>query len=179
MDRRRFIEGALAGTAGLLLPQKVLWAETFLTVEQAQRVLWGDESLEAMPVELTGEQIESIAKASKVRVRSSKIQAWKTAEGGWFVLDQVIGKHEYIDLAVALTHEGKVKGLEVLTYREAYGYEIRNAKWRGQFHGRDASERLRLDRQIRNITGATLSCRHVTDGINRLMHTWDQVLRHL
>ena len=83
-----------------------------------------------------------------------------------------------IDLAVALTHEGKVKGLEVLTYRETYGHEIRNAKWRAQFHGRDNSERLRLDKQIRNITGATLSCRHVTDGINRLTHTWDQVLRH-
>ncbi|MEM7352012.1 MAG: FMN-binding protein [Acidobacteriota bacterium] len=179
MDRRRFVERALALAVGLLMPLRILRAETFLTVEQAQEVLWGSEPLTPIAVELTREQKTAIAKASKVRVRHSKIQAWTTGQGGWFILDQVIGKHENIDLAVALTHEGKVKGLEVLTYRETYGHEIRNVKWRAQFHGRDHSERLRLDKQIRNITGATLSCRHVTDGINRLTHTWNQVLRHL
>lgn len=179
MDRRGFLQRTLALAAGLVAWRRVVWAETFLTVEQAQKVLWGDVPLEPVTVELTREQQRSIAKASKVRVRFATIQAWKTPEGDWFILDQVIGKHENIDLAVALTREGRVQGIEVLTYRETYGHEIRNAKWRAQFHGRDHSEHLRLDRQIHNISGATLSCRHVTDGINRLTHTWDQVLRHL
>ncbi|MEM8930474.1 MAG: FMN-binding protein [Acidobacteriota bacterium] len=179
MDRRTFIERTIVLGGGLLLTRRVAWAETFLTLEQAQKVLWGDVSLEPLTVELSRDQRRSIAKASKVRVRHSTIRAWRTPEGGWFLLDQVIGKHENIDLAVALEADGSVRGLEVLTYRETYGDEIRNAKWRAQFHGRDHREHLKLDQQIRNISGATLSCRHVTDGINRLTHTWDQVLRHL
>ncbi|MEM9595002.1 MAG: FMN-binding protein [Acidobacteriota bacterium] len=179
MDRRGFIHSALALAGGLLLPNRVIWAETFLTLEQAQRVLWGDVPLEPLTVELTREQRKAIAKASKVRVRSTTLKTWRTTDGGWFILDQVIGKHENIDLAVALTNAGKVKGLEVMTYRETYGHEIRNAKWRAQFHGRGPEERLKLDEQIRNISGATLSCAHVTDGINRLTQTWLLVLQHL
>ncbi|MEM6453562.1 MAG: FMN-binding protein [Acidobacteriota bacterium] len=179
MDRRTFVERALLLAAGLLVPARVLRAETFFTIPEAQQALWGDTPLEPITVELTREQQRAIAKASKVRVRNRTIDAWKTPEGGWFILDQVIGKHENIDLAVALQPDGSVRGLEVITYRETYGYEIRNAKWRAQFHGKNHTEHLKLDKQIRNISGATLSCRHVTDGINRLSHTWNLVLRHL
>ena len=34
---------------------------------------------------------------------------WKTESGGWFVLDAVIGKHEFIDYAAALEPDGTVK----------------------------------------------------------------------
>lgn len=179
MDRRSFLRQALWGGSGLLLVGRSARAETFLTVEQAKRALWGDEPMEPITVELTAEQMRSIRAASKVRVRSATVRAWKTASGGWLILDQIIGKHENIDMAFALTAEGKVKGLEVLTYRETYGFEIRNAKWRAQFHGRGSDDRLRLGEQIANISGATLSCRHVTDGVNRWTQTWEQVLRHL
>ena len=180
MDRRTFIGGAAACVGGLCFNGGFVWAETFLTVEQAQKILWGaDVALTPISVTLTKQQIRAISDAAKVRVRDSEIKAWKTAEGGWFILDQVIGKHENIDLAVAITADGKVKGLEILTYRETYGDEIRNPKWRAQFHGRGTGEHLDLNKNIRNISGATLSCSHVTDGINRLLHTWDLVLRKL
>jgi Na+-transporting NADH:ubiquinone oxidoreductase subunit NqrC len=67
-------------------------------------------------------------------------------------------------------------GLEILTYRESYGHEIQNARWRAQFTGKNADTHLKLDRNIKNISGATLSCAHVTDGVNRLLNTWQQVL---
>ena len=66
-----------------------------------------------------------------------------------------------------------------MTYRETYGFEVNNPKWRMQFHGKNYTEHLKLDKQIKNISGATLSCRHITDGINRLSHTWNLVLQHL
>ncbi len=178
MNRRDFLRRSL-GTGGVLLSGGVVWAETFLTVEQARQVLWGDTPMSPVTVELTPEQKRSIQKASKTRVRSTVIQAWKTEHGGWFILDQIIGKHENIDVAFALTHDGRMKGVEILTYRESYGHEVRNPKWRAQFHGKGSEEHLRLGKEIKNISGATLSCRHVTDGVNRLTHTWDQVLRDL
>ena len=154
-------------------------AETFLTINQAKQAIWQTATLTPVEVTLTKEQMKSIKKASKVRVRSNRINAWKTPNGDWFIVDQVIGKHENIDIAVGLTKDGKVKDIEILTYRETYGGQVRNPKWLAQFFGKDHTEHLILDNQIKNISGATLSCRHVTDGINRLTHSWDQILRHL
>ena len=52
-----------------------------------------------------------------------------------------------------------------------------NPKWLAQFHFKGAESVLKLDDQIKNISGATMSCRHVTDGVNRLTQTWQQVLK--
>ncbi|MEM7019496.1 MAG: FMN-binding protein [Pseudomonadota bacterium] len=179
MDRRIFNKFLALLPVGLLVPSTIVQARTYLTVEQARQVLWGDMPMQPVDVMLTKAQMKSIRSSSKTRVRSNKVKAWKTENGGWFIIDQVIGKHENIDIAVALTYEGKVQGIEVLVYRETYGHEIRNAKWRAQFTGKTHHEVLKLDKQIKNISGATLSCRHITDGINRLTHTWDQILRYL
>lgn len=45
-------------------------------------------------------------------------------------------------------------------------------KWRAQFHRENSNKFLKPYKQIKNISGATLSCRYVTDGINRLNETW-------
>jgi len=179
MKRRSTLRKLICGSlTGLLVAPRV-YSKTFLTPSQAQRALWGGTSMRKIDVTLTGVQARSIQSASGVRVLSKKLNVYKTHGGGWFILDQVIGKHENIDYAVALTSSGEVKGIEVLVYRESYGHEIMNPKWKAQFYGRGAGTKLKLDREIKNISGATLSCAHITDGINRLIETWSQVLRHL
>ena len=127
----------------------------------------------------TEEQVEAIEEASDIRVLTNKVNAWKTETGGWFIVDQVIGKHEMIDVAVAIDHQGKIIDLKIMKYIESYGSEVKHPKWLAQFHGRDSAEHLKLDQHIDNISGATLSARHITDGVNRWTHTWNQVLRHL
>ena len=179
LDRREFGKSIALAMAGLALTSARLSAQTYLTIDQAKQVLWGDMPMEQIPVELTSAQVDAIEDSSDTNVRNEHLNVWKTQDGGWFIVDQVIGKHENIDIAVALTAGGKVKGIEILTYRETYGSEIKNEAWRAQFYGKDSSEHLELDEQIQNITGATLSCSHVTDGINRLTHTWLHVLKML
>lgn len=179
MDRRTFTKHVSMMVAGLALPLTSVEAKTYLSLEQARKILWGEESMNSVDVSLSKAQKNSIQKASRVRVRHLDLKVWKTESGGWFILDQIIGKHENIDMAFAYDSDGKVLGMEILTYRETYGFEVQNPKWRDQFQGKDYSEHLLLDEQIKNISGATLSCRHITDGVNRLSHTWDQVLRHL
>ena len=155
----------------------VLYSETFLTTEQAAAQLFPGQKLTSARTTLTDAQKSAIAKASGVRVRSQEIKAWRASGGGWLIVDNVIGKHEFIDFALALNAKGEVAGVEVLTYRETYGGEVKNPKWRGQFTGKSAASELKIDSDIKNISGATLSCVHLTDGVKRLVHTWNLALK--
>jgi Na+-transporting NADH:ubiquinone oxidoreductase subunit NqrC len=64
-----------------------------------------------------------------------------------------------------------------MDYRETYGYQIRNPAWRKQFVGKTYQSDLKLDKDIMNISGATLSCRHITDGVKRLLSFYELVLK--
>jgi Na+-translocating ferredoxin:NAD+ oxidoreductase RnfG subunit len=155
------------------------YAVTYLTVDQAKAALFPGISLEELSVTLTRDQCQAIAKAAGARVRQPEFKAWRAPNHAWFLIDQVIGKHEFITYAVAISSDGRLLGLEILDYRETYGGEVRNEKWRAQFTGQTARSPLKLDSDIRNITGATLSCRNVTDGVKRLLVTHELSLQHL
>jgi Na+-translocating ferredoxin:NAD+ oxidoreductase RnfG subunit len=152
------------------------FANTYLTVEQAQQTIFPGASFTQFPVTLTPDQQKNIESRSKVGVRSRELKVWKVSNGGWFFVDQVLGKHEYITYALGLTTNGAVKQIEILDYRETYGYQVRDEPWRQQFVGKTAASPLNLDQDIRNISGATLSSRHITDGVRRLLATYDVVL---
>jgi Na+-translocating ferredoxin:NAD+ oxidoreductase RnfG subunit len=107
------------------------------------------------------------------------LNAWKVEGGGWFLMDEVVGKHEFITYAVGLDAQGAVKQVEVMDYRETHGGQVRQEAWRAQFVGKQHGAVLKLDDDIQNISGATLSCRHITDGVKRLLATYDVVLRNL
>lgn len=87
---------------------------------------------------------------------------------GHVALDHAVGKTELIDFAVAFAPDHAIVGVEILAYRESHGAEIRMPAWRRQFVGRRHPGQLRFGDDIRNIAGATLSCRHVSDAVQRL-----------
>ena len=154
------------------------FAVQYLTVDQAQRGIFPVKSFTAAPTKLTLAQRKAIEQASGVRVLRDEQQVWRVSGGGWFIVDEVVGKHEFITYAVGLNADGSVKQIEVMDYRETYGGEIRNEKWRAQFVGKTSGSKLKLDDDIKNISGATLSCRHVTDGVKRLLAFYEVALKH-
>ena len=88
---------------------------------------------------------------------------------GRVIVDSVVGKFEQIDYAVALDASGKLLSVEILVYREGHGGEVRLPAWRNQFVGKTAGDPIRIGSDISNISGATLSCTHITDGVHRLV----------
>lgn len=154
-----------------------VYATTYFTTEQAQQAIFPGEQLSQAFVTLTDEQAAKIERTTGVNVRHKEIKAWKAANGGWFVLDEVVGKHEFITYAVGLTVDGSVKRIEIMDYRESYGHEVRDPEWRAQFTGKTAASPLELNHEIRNISGATLSSKHVTDGVKRVLATYAIALK--
>jgi FMN-binding domain len=146
-------------------------ALVYMSVEQAQQLMLPGQTLTAMPLVLNAEEIAAIQKDSGVKVYPGSLRAWR-ADSGYFFVDAVIGKHDLITYAVSLGPDGKVRQTEILEYREAYGGEVRNARWRAQFTGRQHGDPVQIGHDIQNISGATLSCEHVTDGIRRILATY-------
>lgn len=143
-------------------------AMVYLSVEQAQRLMFNDHALTPVPLTLSAMDIAAIEHETGTRYFAGAVRAWKS-NSGYFLVDAVIGKHDLINYAVALTNDGKVRQVEILEYREAYGGEVRGEGWRKQFVGRSHADPVQIGRDIQNISGATLSCQHVTDGIRRLL----------
>lgn len=168
----------LAPAASLIVFGGPAYANVYLTVEQAQSLMFPHAILTPAFQTLTGEQVKAIEKMSGVPVRAKQLKAWKVSTGGWFLADEAVGKHEFIPFALALDDKGAVKSIEILEYREAYGSQIRDRQWRGQFTGKQAGAKLQLGKEIQNISGATLSCRHITDAVKRLLSTHAVVLNH-
>jgi hypothetical protein len=146
-------------------------ATVFMDVQQAQAVMFPNASFTPDFRTLTRAQVSAIESASDTNVLNSQVKMWKVSTGGWFIVDQVVGKHDFIPFALALDENGAVKEVEILEYREAYGGEVTNPKWRAQFSGKNQQSPLILTKDIKNISGATLSSKHVTDGVRRLLAT--------
>jgi len=154
-----------------------VYATTYLTVEQAQQTIFPGATLTQAFVTLTDDQKREIERRSGVEVSNKAVRLWKVGSGGYFIVDEVIGKHEFITYAIGLNADGSVKQIEIVVYRESYGYEVRNAAWRRQFVGKTTGDAVRLNQDIRNISGATLSSRHVADGVRRVLATYVVALK--
>lgn len=157
-------------------------AVEYLSVAQAQKLAFPAATRFAeADVIYTPADIAQIEKLSGQKVQTKGEQVWKAfAESrflGFFILDYVIGKHLVIDYAVALDPQGRVLRVEILQYRESYGGEITNEDWLKQFVGKTSRDPLEIGQDIRNISGATLSSRHVTDGIKRVLALYETRLK--
>jgi hypothetical protein len=144
-------------------------AKIYVSIEQAQKILFPSLALSHSPF-LISESLQSqMTQASSVRHPFRGDRVWRAADGGWFIVDEVIGKHEMITYAVGIRADGSVKGVEVLEYVESYGYEVADPAWRAQFAGKRVNDKLKLGNDVQNISGATLSCKHLTDGVKRVL----------
>jgi Na+-translocating ferredoxin:NAD+ oxidoreductase RnfG subunit len=88
---------------------------------------------------------------------------------GFAVVRNVIGKDQPITFLVAVDTAGVLKDLDVLVYREPYGGEVAYEAWRKQFRGKTAESPLEVARDIRSISGATISVHAVTEGVRRAL----------
>lgn len=160
---------ALASTAVALVGSTSGFAAEYLTVAQAQQAIFPGAAFTDTALKLTPEQVKTVSQKSGVRLRSPDVRVWRVDGGGWFFVDEVLGKHEFITYAVGLDAKGAVCGVEILIYKESYGQQVQNPKWRAQFTGKTAASTLKLDDDIQNISGATLSSRHVMEGVKRIL----------
>ncbi len=149
------------------------FATQYLTVEQAQQIMFPDATVfKDASLHLSSVQMQQVQQLSGLPARSVGWRVFSAYKGeallGYIVLDDVIGKFELISYAVAVNPDASIKQIEILAYRESHGFEIKSPTWRKQFVGKTADAGLTIGDGIASISGATLSCTHVTDGVRRI-----------
>ena len=167
---------AIAGLAMMSTPL-IVQAKIYVSAEQAQKVLFPNKSFSKAPILITEDLQEKMRIASSIRYPFQGNRIWKAADGSWFIVDEVVGKHEMISYAVGINPQGNITGIEILEYVESYGYEVGDAQWRKQFIGKNVNDPIKLNQDIQNIGGATLSCKHITDGVKRVALLYELALK--
>jgi hypothetical protein len=172
--------GALAALT--LAPVTVVVATDYMSVEEAQRSLFPDaDQFTEVQVSLSDVQRQKVAELAGPQPPHRSLHIWRAARGGALLghvlVDEVVGRQDFITYAAGIDTAGRLGALEVLSYRESHGGEIRNPAWRRQFAGRQGEDQLKVRMDIKNIAGATLSCEHVTQGVRWLAGLWEVALR--
>ncbi len=165
-----------------LLPAPVVIAADYLSVDAAQRAIYPQaDDFQEILLPQTAAQLQALMARAGTQPAHGTIRIWRATRGGQLqghvFLDEVIGRQSLITYAVGIDTHGALHNLEILAYRESHGGEIRNTAWREQFTHRDSLDQLRFGTDIKNISGATLSSEHVTEGVRWLMALWQSSLR--
>lgn len=88
---------------------------------------------------------------------------------GFAEVGNVFGKDQPITFLVAIDLADRLKDVDILVYREPYGGEVAYEPWRRQFRGKSAGDSLRVGKEIRSISGATISVQAVTAGVKQIL----------
>jgi hypothetical protein len=112
-----------------------------------------------------GLRADSVALDGAVVLRVSRYDSLL----GFAQVRNVMGKDQPITYLVATDTALVLRDIDILVYREAYGGEVAYEAWRKQFRGRGPQDSLTVGRQIRGISGATISVNAVTLGVRLTM----------
>jgi hypothetical protein len=164
ISRRRFLRAAAGGLLILRPAGATAQEGVFLRPEEAPRHLFPEASTvierTVVVTPTLQNQIRSLlGRSPSLWEPAYRIFALKRGEAllGFVVLVEEIGKHRPITYAVAVKPNGTIHDAAVLIYREAYGGEIRERRFLKQYAGKTLADPLLPYRDIRNISGATLS----------------------
>ena len=149
-------------------------AETLLTQEKALKVVFPkSDSIRAETKVLAAEQRTDLENNTGLRFPEAEYPAFvaksKDKVDGYAVILNEIGKHENITFIVGVSPKGKVLEVAVMEYRESRGEEVKEQRFLSQFKGKSAKDPIRVNQDIVNYTGATLSSNAIARGVRRAL----------
>ncbi len=152
-------------------------AKVFLTVEDGLKLAFPGCAIEKRTVFLTESQMASAAALAGMEIESPVIHPYEaicddSASNGFAFLDTHRVRTLAETLMIAIDVEGHVRRIEILAFREPEEY-IPRTIWYDQFTDRPLSPELRLKREIRGVTGATLTAHATTDAVRRVLALYE------
>ena len=171
--RGRRLAAALAVAAGLAaLAGPPAAGVALLSPEEALGLAFPGCRIERRSVFLTDRQLAAARRLAGAELPSALVRPHRATCGGkpggtaYFDVHRVRTLPETV--MVAIGPDGRVARVEVVAFREPLDYVPRDA-WYRQFDGERLDRDLALDRDIRGVTGATLTARATTEAVRRVL----------
>jgi Na+-translocating ferredoxin:NAD+ oxidoreductase RnfG subunit len=188
----------LGATLGLTPP---VWAGTDKVWDNDLKRYLTDAELNHAEILMTEEAAVKIILAKSERVRKDVLQltqekkdlveqriGWKFPEqtfevyigetgetiDGYAMVHNTVGKHKHMTYMVGVDAKGACSGVELLVFREARGSEVGRKRFNVQYEGKTIVDPIRINKDIINITGATMSVRSISAGVKRVLVLIDE-----
>ena len=167
------LSGLAASSADFWLPRAEAQATYFTPRTVLADFFPKSQAVTYQRFELTAEQRSRLLRRLGYDLQKAAYTVYvaKTGEtiDGYAVLDEEMGQHLPITFAVKLSPQGLVQRQEIMTYRERYGDEVRDPRFRQQFVGKSAADPLRPGEEVIAVSGATISSRAMALGVRRAL----------
>lgn len=162
-----------------LTDQEMTHAEVFLSEEQALTLMFPkSKQIRKELIRLTPQQKELIESRIgwKFPEESFEVYVGETDDrlDGYAVIHNTIGKHKPMTYMVGVDATGRVTNVELMVFREARGSEIGRKRFNYQYEGKTVLDPVRVNRDIINISGATMSVRSMSAGVKRVLVLLDE-----
>jgi len=170
---------ALLLCAPLLVPGAAQAVVYLSQAEALELAFPGADRVEKRNFLLSAQQVARIEKLARAPVESRIVgvhEGWKGDQRlGWAFIDVHRVRTVTEGLLVVLDAAGSVRSVRVLAFHEPEEY-VPLPGWFRQFQGKKLTPRLRLNRDIHGVVGATLSSRAVTRSVRRCLAYYQVLL---
>ena len=153
--------------------------EEFMTEEEAVKtILPKSQRVHKELIRLTPEKKELIEQRIgwKFPEESFELYIGETGDkvDGYAMIHNTIGKYKHMTYMVGVDPKGVCTDVELLVFRDAKGSEVGKKRFNSQYDGRTVSDPIRINKDIINISGATMSVRSMSAGVKRVLVLVDE-----
>ena len=146
--------------------------KTFLTHQEALALAFPKCEVKRTTAFLTKTQVDAIAKAAQTTFTSTVVYPYVATKKGKLVGTAYFDTHRVRTLKetvmIVVDPKGQVSRVELLAFGEPKQY-IPSKKWYTQIVGQKLSSKLKLNQNVRNMTGATMTARASVNCARRML----------
>jgi hypothetical protein len=162
-----------------LTDQEMMMAEVYLQEEEGLKIMFpNSERVRKELISLNPEKKSIIQERIGWKFPEESFEVYIGESGtqidGYAVVQNTIGKHKPMTYMVGIDNRGFVSDVELLVFREARGSEVRQKRFNAQYEGKSVLDPVRINKDIINISGATMSVRSMSAGIKRVLVLIDE-----
>lgn len=162
-----------------LTEQEMSMAEVFMTEDEGVKVMFPkSERVRKDVITLDQEKKNQIEERIGWKFPEEAFEVYVGETGtrvdGYAMVQNTIGKHKPMTYMVGVDSQGSISDIELLVFREARGSEVRQKRFNSQYEGKTVLDPVRINKDIINISGATMSVRSMSAGIKRVLVLVDE-----
>lgn len=153
--------------------------EEFMTEEEAVKaILPKSERIRKELIRLSQEKKELIEQRIGWKFPEDSFDLYIGETGdkidGYAMIHNTIGKYKPMTYMVGVDAKGTCTDVELLVFRDAKGSEVGKKRFNSQYDGKTVTDPIRINKDIINISGATMSVRSMSAGVKRVLVLVDE-----